>query len=90
MAQALHLANGPTVNEKLRNPKSTVSQAIASKSTDAEILDRLFLAALTRRPTIAEKSRLLAVLSAAEDTKDGKESRRQAIEDLYLGIADGK
>ncbi len=89
MAQALHLANGPTINEKLRNPKSAVSQAISSKSTDAEILDRLFLAALTRRPTEAEKSRLLAVLSAAEETKDGEESRRQAIEDLYWAVLTG-
>ncbi len=89
MAQALHLANGATINEKLRDPKSVVSKVIASKAADEKILDQLFLNALTRHPTDAERSRLLAVLSAANDPKGGDESRRQAVEDLYWAVLTG-
>jgi len=84
MAQALHLANGATINDKLRDPKGAVAGAIASKATDAEVIDRLFLAALTRRPTGSERSRLTAVLAEA-----GAEGRRQAIEDLYWATMTG-
>ena len=57
MTQALHLANGATVNEKLRDPNSAVAKAIASKGSNAAILHRLFLAALTRKPTESERQR---------------------------------
>lgn len=93
MAQALHLANGATVNEKLRAPDGLVSKQLASKATDAEVLDRLFLAALTRKPTAAERSRLLKVLTDAVagrlDPKAAAEARRQAVEDLYWATLTG-
>jgi len=91
MAQALHLANGATVNEKLRDPDGEVSKAVAGKLTDAGVLDRLFLAALTRKPTDAERTRLLKVLSDAANSADpnAAEARRQAVEDLYWATLTG-
>ena len=42
MSQALHLANGATVNEKLRDPKGAVAPILAAKVSDAEVVaDRL-------------------------------------------------
>ena len=94
MAQALHLANGSTINDKLRDPKSAVAQALDAKSTDGAILDRLFLAALTRKPTDAERTRLLKILAdaaaGASDPKAAALARRQAIEDLYWAVLTGK
>lgn len=84
MTQALHLANGATVNDKLRDPKGAVSRVIGAKATDAEVIDRLFLAALTRKPTDHERSKLLAILAEA-----GADGRRQAIEDLYWAALTG-
>jgi hypothetical protein len=94
MTQALHLTNGATVNEKLRDPKSAVSRLVTSKATDAEVIDRLFLAALTRRPTDAERVRLLKVLADAEaatkkDPMAAAEARRQAVEDLSWAVLSG-
>jgi hypothetical protein len=85
MSQALHLANGATVNERLRDAKGVVARVIAAKATDAEVVDRLFLAALTRRPTDEERSRLVAELAEAK----GPESRREAVEDLYWAVLTG-
>ena len=92
-AQALHLANGATVNEKLRDPSGVVAKALASMSTDSEIIDRLFKAALAREPTVAERTRLMTILAEAvaglSDPKAVAEARRQAVEDLYWATLTG-
>ena len=55
MAQALHLANGKTINDKLRSDSSALAKAIARNDDDSAIVDRLFLSSLCRPPTPAEK-----------------------------------
>jgi hypothetical protein len=93
MSQALHLANGTTINEKLRNDQSAAAKAAASKAADAEVVDHLFLAALTRHPTEAERGRLVKILADAagglSDPKAVTAARRQAIEDLYWAMLTG-
>ena len=90
MAQALHLANGKTINEKLRSDASVAAKAIARKDDDSAIVDRLFLSSLSRRATPAEKDRMkLALKDCAAGQSDAKAigvSRRQAIEDLYWAV----
>ena len=90
MAQALHLANGTTVNEKLRSESSIAAKAVARKDEDGAIVDRLFLSALSRRPTAAERTRMVQALNdataGATDPKAGATARRQAVEDLYWAV----
>ncbi|MGE3821461.1 MAG: DUF1553 domain-containing protein, partial [Isosphaeraceae bacterium] len=87
MSQALHLANGETINEKLRAESGAVARIAASGASDAEVVEGLFLAALARRPTEAERSRLLGMMAEAvaevSDPKAVAQTRRQVIEDLY-------
>jgi len=42
LAQALQLINGPTVNEKVRNPNNRLGKLLAAKKADAEILTDLY------------------------------------------------
>jgi hypothetical protein len=90
MAQALHLANGTTVNEKLRSESSIAAKAIPRKDDDGAIVDRLFSAALSRRPTAAERTRMTKALKEATagvtDPKASATARRQAMEDLYWAV----
>jgi hypothetical protein len=90
MAQALHLANGTTINEKLRSEASVAAKAIARNDSDHTILDRLFLSALSRRPTAPERDRMLKALKAgaagSTDPKDAATVRRQAVEDVYWAV----
>jgi hypothetical protein len=92
--QALHLANGDTVNQKLRSETGAVARAAASKMSDGELLDQLYKAALSRHPTEAERARLLRVLAEAgtglSDPKAAESARRQVIEDLYWATLTGK
>lgn len=93
LAQALHLANGDTLNEKLRSDDSAVARAVASGESFAVLLDRLFKAALSRPPTEAEASRILPALEAAVAEAETEEERaalkRQVIEDLYWATLTG-
>jgi hypothetical protein len=82
VGQALHLNNGQTLNAKLRDKASRVTSWANEKLPDAEIVDRLFLLALSRTPTTAEKSKLTTALAAAK----GSDSRREAIEDLFWAV----
>ncbi|MFI5461087.1 MAG: DUF1553 domain-containing protein [Isosphaerales bacterium] len=90
MAQALHLTNGITINEKLRSDQSVASRSIARNQADRAIVERLFLTALCRRPTSSELDRMLKALhdsvAGLSDPKAAVAARRQAVEDLYWAM----
>jgi hypothetical protein len=88
VTQALHLNNGYTLNDKLRDKKSVVAKWIADGLTDEQIVDRVFLSALSRKPTAAEKKKFLAILAAA--AQDGAQSRREGIEDFVWAVLTGR
>jgi len=84
VTQALHLNNGATLNDKLRDKSSVVSKWLAENATDAVIVDRLFTAALSRKPTNDERASFLAILG--ESAKEGPQSRRETVEDFVWAI----
>jgi hypothetical protein len=88
VTQALHLNNGQTLNDKLRNEKSVVAGWLAAKRSDAAIVDRVFLAALSRAPTADERAKFLPILAGA--AKDGPAARREAIEDFVWAVLTGR
>lgn len=81
MAQALHIANGDTLNQKLAQKGNRVDQLLASGQPDAAIIDEVYLLALSRFPTVKERTGMTAVLSAAAPA-----DRRHALEDIFWGV----
>jgi hypothetical protein len=94
VTQALHLANGETLNSKLRDDKGAVARIAASALCENEVLDGLYRAALGRLPAEAERDKLVPLLAEAaaglSDPKDITAARRQAVEDLYWATLTGK
>jgi hypothetical protein len=88
VSQALHLNNGQTLNDKLRDPGSKLSKWLAESVTDGDLVDRVFRHGLSRAPTGAEKERIVAVLKDA--AKGGPAARREAIEDVFWAVLTGK
>jgi Protein of unknown function (DUF1553)/Protein of unknown function (DUF1549) len=82
VTQALHLNNGVTLNDKLRDPNSRVAHWLKEKTPDAEIVSRLYQLALTREPTATERAKLVALLAEAKTEAE----RREAIEDLVWAV----
>ncbi len=80
--------NGQTLNEKLRARGSRVEAWVKEDVSDEEAVRRLYLLALSRRPTDAERTRFKGFL--AEAAADGKTTRREALEDLFWAVLASK
>lgn len=79
LAQALQLINGPTVNDKVRNPNNRLGQLLAAKKSDEEILTELYFAALARAPLEDEKRIALEHVAKRDD-------KRKAWEDVMWAL----
>jgi hypothetical protein len=83
LAQALQLINGPTVNEKLRNPRNRLGRLLEKKLSEAEILNELYLATLARLPADGEGKIFLDHVNGAPD-------KRKAWEDVLWALLNAK
>ncbi len=81
MAQALHIANGDTLNEKLKRKGNRIDQLLAAGRPNADIIDEAYLASVSRHPTATEKARMVELLSEA-----GADSKRQVLEDIFWSL----
>jgi len=90
LAQALHLANGQTLNAKLRDDAGVVARLARDGVPFREVIDHAFKAALGREPTAAEIETILPTLQAAgsrtKDPEAALEARHRAIEDLFWAL----
>lgn len=83
VAQALHLSNGDTINNKLRAKDGTVAALVKEGLPDEQVVERIYLLALSRKPTLGERNRVLAALRRFPA---GEADRREAIEDLFSAV----
>ena len=81
MSQALHIANGDTVNKKLSSMDGVLTKLLATNPSDDRLIEEASLACLARFPTTAEKSRMLKALVDAKATE-----RRAVVEDIYWAM----
>jgi hypothetical protein len=81
LVQALHLTNGDTINQKLRSDSGRVHQVVSQQRSGEQIIEDLYLSALSRYPSGTELQQLLRLLG--ESTV---ETRRDAVEDLYWSV----
>lgn len=82
ISQALHLLNSPEIAEKVRSRLGSARRLAEGELPPAGIVEELFLSALNRRPTDAERSTLQ---NAFVDT-----DRRTATEDVLWAILNSK
>jgi hypothetical protein len=71
IAQALALLNSQAIQDKIKSPDGTLSEMLKSGMPDAEILETLYLSALSRRPTSTESRVLLDLISKAPNRDEG-------------------
>lgn len=90
VAQALHLANGGTLNDKLAAKGGAVDRLIARNVSDKAAAEYVYLAALSRFPTKEELGRILPVLKGEDGQPLAGKARREALEDLFWAVLTSK
>ena len=85
MSQALHIANGDTLNKKLEATNNVITKELSEKISTDKIVDEAYLRALCRPPSADEKTKILKVLGEAKETE-----KRQVIEDTYWAVLSSK
>ncbi len=85
MAQALHIANGDTLNLKLAQKDNRLDALLTSQQSDAKIIEEAYLLTLTRAPTDRELEKATAMLTTAKP-----EDRRVTLEDLFWSLMSSK
>ena len=82
LSQALHLLNGDTVTNRIREGK-LIDRRFADKKPTGDIIDELYLRTLTRRPTAEESSALSAALDESTDKK-------KQVEDVFWALLNSR
>jgi hypothetical protein len=85
LVQVFHLISGDTIQRKITAPDSRLKQWLVEKDlTDEALIERIYLASLTREPSPQERTRILSLLGAAGA------NRESIYQDLLWGIFNSK
>lgn len=81
--QAFQMLTGDLVNNLIRQSDNRIGKMLADGKRDGEVLEEMYLSALSRTPTTAERDKLLAYVTGAKD-------KRAAWEDVVWGLLNSK
>ncbi|MFM7539175.1 MAG: DUF1549 and DUF1553 domain-containing protein [Planctomycetota bacterium] len=82
LSQSLHLLNGDTTGQRIRSG-NLISKRLTEKKEAPEIIDEVFIRCLARRPTDAEKQKLMAMVATETDKK-------KALEDVFWAVLNSR
>ena len=85
LSQALQMINGPTVHNKLRADTGRVATMIAAGKGDDEIINTIYLAAVSRAPSSGELQTAKAHIASVP-----ADQRRLALEDIGWAVLNSK
>ena len=81
VTQVLHISNGDTLNKKLTAKGNRLENLLSEKTPPEKIVEEIYLSALCRFPTTAEKEKMIKTFESAEEKE-----RRQVLEDIYWAV----
>jgi hypothetical protein len=87
LAGAIHLLNNPNLLRRLESPKGRIAKLVAAKQTPREIIEQLYLATLSRRPSAREVS--IAETYLADAGKQNEGDLAASLQDLQHALLNG-
>ncbi|MEY4246229.1 MAG: hypothetical protein RLZZ245_3814 [Verrucomicrobiota bacterium] len=85
LSQALHLLNGDTTQQRIRQGK-LVEILLIQKKSPQEIIETLYLTTLSRPPTDAEREKLLAAVGERKEAP----MIRETLEDIFWALLNSR
>ena len=85
LSQALHLLNGDTTQQRIREGK-VVETLLNEKKTPEEVIAILYLTVLSRPPTDMEREKLLAAVAEQKEPA----MVRETLEDIFWALLNSK
>jgi hypothetical protein len=82
LSQSLHLMNGDTVGPKIQQG-GLVAKMLQDKRTPAQVIETVYMRALSRTPTTIELQKLLAQVDASQN-------KQQALEDVFWAVLNSR
>ena len=83
LSQALHLINGDTVNNKIRQGGLVITMLRDQKQTPAQVITELYKRCFCRKPTETELNKLVAIATEEENPQ-------QALEDIFWSMLNSR
>ncbi len=82
LSQALHMLNGSATQDKIGRGK-LVDSWIKEELTNDQIIDKIYIRCLSRKPTADEREKLTAVLKE-------EENRQRGLEDVFWAVLNSR
>ncbi len=82
LSQALHLINGETIHQKIREG-AVVPRLLQAGLNPEQVIEQLYVRCLTRQPTEKERQELVALVSEQPD-------KTQALEDVFWALLNSR
>ncbi|MFN3650713.1 MAG: DUF1549 and DUF1553 domain-containing protein [Armatimonadota bacterium] len=79
LAQALNLMNGDTIGNAVSDPNGRVARLVKSDLPDEKLVEELYLAAFSRKPTRTEQQKAVAHLRSSKDRAEGAQDLLWAL-----------
>jgi hypothetical protein len=79
LGQALHLINGRTTNEKIREG-GVIQKMLEAKATPEQVIENLYVRCLSRKPTAEETQKIKAMLPEKPN------EQRAVLEDVFWAL----
>ena len=85
LSQALHLLNGDTTQQRIRQGK-VVETLLKDKKSPADIITELYLTVMSRQPTDMEREKLMTAVNEQKEPAAIKET----LEDIFWALLNSK
>ena len=85
LSQSLHLLNGPTIEGKIAQG-GMINVMLREKKTPEEIIERIFIRSLSRKPTADEMKKLTALIT---DPKN-QQQVQQTLHDVFWAVLNSR
>jgi len=89
LPQLLHLQNSDGLLRKISSPDGALARMLDAEKDDARLIDRCYLATLSRPASDEERSEVLRLIDAAS-TSDSPALRSEAYQDLLWALINSK